>query len=168
MIRNRSRSVPDYDHEWSPDDIDVVLEDQKAAIIQGCEWVEIRSSIHSRKHDETFHAYGQECDATRSVECQPVLATVHDVDDVAEPLPEDIDEICDGIREASDEDVSLQFPADTDSYEGVHERVLELVERAWRNDAVTHLGIDPHPGTAHVEASVGPISVLYEPGGPES
>lgn len=59
--------VDTHDHEWRlVDGMNPIIEDGAAIFREECDWVEITSSTHSEKHDETFYGEGAQCDATRS------------------------------------------------------------------------------------------------------
>jgi hypothetical protein len=60
-------AVDKHDHEWRlRNGNNPIIEDGAAVFFEECDWVEITGSTHSEKHDETFHSYGADCEATRS------------------------------------------------------------------------------------------------------
>jgi hypothetical protein len=59
--------IDTHEHEWRPQNGDnPVIEDGAVIFFEECDWVEVTGSTHSEKHDETFHSYGADCEATRS------------------------------------------------------------------------------------------------------
>jgi len=143
--RHYGPSVPEHDHEWMPiDGLSPVLEDMAAIFHEQCRWVEVTSAVTSEKHDETFYAYGAECEAERHYRFE--LSYV----DLPEQGRLDRDDI-DRLEE--------------EGYE-LFETVLDVVigaERAFPEDTEV-VDIDPDPDVGQVVIRYNGYELRYGPG----
>jgi hypothetical protein len=63
-----------HKHEWVTAE-DPLIEDSAAIYYEYCNWKEVTSTVHSKKHDETFYGYGDDCNAERHyrMEAQAII-----------------------------------------------------------------------------------------------